>query len=461
MKHHLRVMLALAVCTAVASAGQAIAVQTQTGAGRSQSRALSPRNPFVQQTAGGDAEPGPQLVEGQPGNAHSDGFDTHLFGHEVFPPRSYCDEGHVADGYYGSASGWNGGYCDACGGQTFDGGCWCRGGWRENLLGVDCRRGEYFFTADYLYVRANFSEAPAFLEQVDDQQGVGTDEFHELDFQYESSYRVGGGYRLSHCDDEIRFLFTRLSSYANDLAPFGSFVPFEVTAPPGGETRIRADVDVKVYDLEFAKATAFGQGTGCDCGDVCDYGNGYGCGDVCSSGCECPAWEVTWSGGLRFADASWHRTYTAVDANEFITTNAASLMDFRGGGVRVGLEGRRNLLRNGCLSVYLKGDISLLLGDVDLNAVRVTDDPTTPDPVDTQITQSSETRQIIPVTEIETGLTGHVTRSTSVTAGYIFSAWHDLGFRDDFNFPTLMETRYDDANILGFDGFFARLEMAY
>ena len=39
-------------------------------------------------------------------------------------------------------------------------------------------------------------------------------------------------------------------------------------------------------------------------------------------------------------------------------------MNFRGGGLRSGLEGRRYFCDNGCLSVYLKGDISLLLGDV-------------------------------------------------------------------------------------------------
>jgi hypothetical protein len=172
-------------------------------------------------------------------------------------------------------------------------------------------------------------------------------------------------------------------------------------------------------------------------------------------------WDLTWSGGLRFADVSWNRTYTAVDADEFVTTEAVSVMDFRGGGVRVGLEGRRYFFPNGCMSVYLKGDISLLLGDVELAAARTVDDPTTPEPVDLLNTQTFETRQIIPVTEIETGLTGHITCNASVTAGYLFSAWHDLGFRDEFNFPTLMETRYDDGNILGFDGFFARLEVAY
>jgi hypothetical protein len=100
----------------------------------------------------------------------------------------------------------------------------------------------------------------------------------------------------------------------------------------------------------------------------------------------------------------------------------------------------------------------LLLGDVELAARRrVFDDGE----LQTLNTQTFDTRQIIPVTEIETGLTGHVTCNTSITMGYLFSAWHDLGFRDEFTFPTLMETSYDDANILGFDGFFARLEVAY
>jgi hypothetical protein len=136
-------------------------------------------------------------------------------------------------------------------------------------------------------------------------------------------------------------------------------------------------------------------------------------------------------------------------------------MDFRGGGVKVGLEGRRYFCDNGCFSIYLKGDISLLLGDVDLAAVRRTFDPSDPEEPNTLNTQTFSSRQIIPVTEIETGLTGHITCNTSVTTGYMFSAWHDLGFRDEFTFPTLMETSYDDANILGFDGFFARLEVAY
>ena len=82
-------------------------------------------------------------------------------------------------------------------------------------------------------------------------------------------------------------------------------------------------------------------------------------------------------------------------------------------------------------------------------------------PPDIVETQSADFRNIIPVTEIETGLTGQLTRSVTLTAGYLFSAWHDLGFRDQFAFATTLETNYDDANILGFDGFFARLEVDF
>ena len=48
------------------------------------------------------------------------------------------------------------------------------------------------------------------------------------------------------------------------------------------------------------------------------------------------------------------------------------------------------------------------------------------------------------------------------SAGYLFSAWHDLGFRDQFDLQTLVESNTTDtANILGFDGFFVRLEVGY
>jgi hypothetical protein len=114
----------------------------------------------------------------------------------------------------------------------------------------------------------------------------------------------------------------------------------------------------------------------------------------------------------------------------------------------------------GCGSIFLKGDISLLLGDVELLERRTVADQidTTPDTVQLQ---TASYRNIIPVTEIEAGMSVELIRGVSLTTGYLFSAWHDLGFRDQFDFATFLETNYDDANILGFDGFFARLEACY
>ena len=100
---------------------------------------------------------------------------------------------------------------------------------------------------------------------------TGTDRFVPLDFDYESSYRFGGGYRLCCCGEEIRFLYTRMTSSASDTAVNGDLVPIEASPPPGGTTFIDANVDAKSYDIEWAKTIPLG---GCCCSDSC--------GDSCS-----------------------------------------------------------------------------------------------------------------------------------------------------------------------------------
>jgi hypothetical protein len=249
-------------------------------------------------------------------------------------------------------------------------------------------------------------------------------------------------------------MYTRMISDAGDTAFPGDIVPFEAAAPPNGRTDIDAGVEANSLDLECAKTIPLGG----QCCDSCDP-----CLNTCQNGCRpcCPAWDITWSGGIRIADVDWHRRYTAFDVNDFAVTDARVEMDFQGGGLRTGLEGRRYFFSDGWMSIYARGDISLLLGDVNVRAVRAVDDPTTALSPDIVNTQEFETRQIIPVTELEAGATAQVSCHTSVTAGYLLAAWHDLGFRDDFELNTLLPLTYDDANILGFDGFFARIEWAF
>jgi hypothetical protein len=149
-----------------------------------------------------------------------------------------------------------------------------------------------------------------------------------------------------------------------------------------------------------------------------------------------------------------------LDETDFPLVDARTSMDFSGGGIRTGLEGRRYFGCDGWFSLYGKGNVSLLLGDVNIDSVRSSDDG------NTVVRQSFSNRQLIPMFDLEAGVTAQVTCHTALTAGYLMSAWSDLGFRNSFDVcdcegATLLGTKFDDANILGFDGFFARVEWAY
>ena len=395
------------------------------------------------------------------GDVEYDGNDAGMAGMDgYYPGGGEC----CGDGGYPGYNECDPGCCDSGYGITWSDWCdWCCPG-----VGFGESR-RWFFTADYLYVRANFSEAVAYVIQ-DDSGGPSlfTDTFHDLNFQHESSYRFGGGYKLGCCDEELRFLFTRMSSFANDFTNNPDAIgPFETSPGPGGTLEVDADVDAKSWDLEYAKTIPLGGTASCECGDACGCGDGY-CGDPCGcgdAGCcppPCPAWDLTWSGGLRFADVEWSRHYLGNNPQAEETRDALSTMDFEGGGPRFGLLGRRYFGQSNWCSAYLKGDVSLLWGHLQLNERRTTSDDDTGTP-DVTIEQSAHFRNIIPVTEIEAGLSAQLASSSRLSAGYLFSAWHDLGFRDQFGWdPTLfLDTNYDDANILGFDGLFVRLDVGF
>src|SRR6185295_18551122 len=107
------------------------------------------------------------------------------------------------------------------------------------------------------------------------------------------------------------------------------------------------------------------------CTAPCD-GCTSGCGDTC--GHCCPAWDITWSGGIRWGDVGWNRRYRAFDDTDFNVTDARTEMDFKGAGLRTGIEGRRYFFKDGWLSIYGKGNLSILLGDVHIATERTTDD---------------------------------------------------------------------------------------
>lgn len=336
----------------------------------------------------------------------------------------------------------------ACGCETglCDGGCGVIGGpgggrLAARMLDVNgSRRGYAFFGADWLHLRANMSDAPVFLEQ-DTANGIET--IHQADFDYNSSYRFFGGYRFSDCCGEVLFTYSRYRSDAVAISPEATaartFIgPCEVIAlDDGSQLTTSVDVDAQIYDVDFARILPLGSALG----DCCDAW--------------CPAWDLKWFFGVRYADVEWARGVSTTQANAQ-TTACGTRMDFDGAGPRIGLDGRRYIGCNGNFSVYARGAISLLLGDVDyVTNVQTTTVGAIPN-------YTASFTRIIPVTEIEVGGSVHLTNSFTVTGGYLFSAWHDLGMGDEhFVGSTVGPAVYDDANILGFDGAFVRAEVAY
>jgi hypothetical protein len=105
------------------------------------------------------------------------------------------------------------------------------------------------------------------------------------------------------------------------------------------------------------------------------------------------------------------------------------------------------------VSLYAKGDWSILLGDVEIETLVTNQTGTA--------FSRKDCEQIIPVTEIELGGSVHLGAHSTLSAGYFWSAWHDLGMSETYNFDQFQVHHYDDGNILGFDGLFARVEVAF
>lgn len=333
-------------------------------------------------------------------------------------------------------------------------GCGDFGGGGLSLLPTG-RGSRIFVGGEFLYVRSSPSEAVAYLER--DLTNF-VDEFTQFDFDYEGSFRLYGGCR-NCCGEEIRFTFTRFDNGSDFVSPVEDadtiiITPLEQTPIlDGSRVEGTADIELNDFDLGWSKTIPLGSPLCCDpcCADgCCDDG----CGDCCGS--YCPAWDITFTGALRAVDFDTNRTFTTLDSSDVVLEYGQSTSKFSGVGGRVGMQGRRYFGRNGMCSLYMKGDLSLLVGEYD--SVQQSQDlsGSVPGPV---VTQRISCRHVIPVTEIEAGGTVFVTCNTSISGGYFISAFHDLGFRDEYEFN--LQNSYDDANIMAFDGFFLRLEKQF
>jgi Legionella pneumophila major outer membrane protein precursor len=289
--------------------------------------------------------------------------------------------------------------------------------------------------ADFLFVRPHFSEAPAYARGSFGPGGVSV-AAQELDFDYEASLRAFVGYRFDDGKAELRLTYTRLPGQASQDAanlgpsqfivdPFGNVVG---TAPGGatGGNRISVDAaaSADIYDLELIKQLSWSDSR----------------------------WLLSFSAGLRIAsvDQSYESVVTSGGA---FFGDGSYTADFVGAGPRLGLEGRWCFGPNREYSLFARGYGSLLVGDFDM-AFRMAS-AAMPAPA----TQSSDIVRMIPVAEIEMGAAIHPCSWLELSAGWLFQTWIDLG--DSGAKYGGYYTITQNANIMAFEGFFARAEVAF
>ncbi len=320
------------------------------------------------------------------------------------------------------------GQCDSC----------CYNGF--NLCG-ECG---WFAGADYLLLRPSFSEDQAYIKRVTtttpEEVVTVTDTVVHQDFGYNSSLRAFFGYRCS-CNEEIRFTYWNYgasSSQSTGVATDDGSILYagqlELNTTPGQHINIEGGLRANVYDIEYSKC----------CCNPCNTCN------PC-----CPPWTLKYSAGVRIADIGRHDDDFLIDVDGTTARAALISSSFIGAGPRVGLEGRR-FFSGTRASIFAKTNLSLLLGEFDINETRHTPG-TTPELIEHYFDSHN---RIIPVAEIELGGSWQMADRINMSAGYLFQAWWDLGAFEQIQGNVFLNP-IDDANIMAFDGLFARVEITF
>ncbi len=178
-------------------------------------------------------------------------------------------------------------------------------------------RGSCFFAgAEYLHLRTHFSEAVAFATVTDSLSNQGFNRqvvAHELDFDYENSFRVFVGYHLNECCD-VRFSYWQLDTetFVTGTAGVGQTIvdPFGNLGLGGSSINTTASVNLEVYDIEFQRPVDF------SCGGI----------------------GFLYSAGVRFADVDQFYGSTITGTASAVTSEGRFDVDYVGIGPLLGRD---------------------------------------------------------------------------------------------------------------------------
>jgi hypothetical protein len=315
------------------------------------------------------------------------------------------------------------------------------GGYGVADCGPNCQRqdgGLLFVGAEYRFIRASFSEAVAFASVNDAITGGGfvrDVRARELSFDYDSSMRFYLGMHLGECQD-VRFSYWNFDTDVNvaGTAGLGQTLvdPFGNLALTGSSINTNASLNLNVYDLEYLQRLTFG-------GQHVQF---------------------QYSAGLRFADVD--QNYNSTIRNGVGTVLSTGNFDasFFGVGPQLAIQGR-TFHYDRRLSFFAKGGTSLLIGQYDV-ASQVAVPGVTGG-------QSAGRIRAVPVLEAELAGSWQASNNFTLTAGWLFQAWFNIGTSggtfDGENIPGApVDTAFgqtDDADIMSFDGLFVRAEYRF
>lgn len=307
-------------------------------------------------------------------------------------------------------------------------------------------RNGWFAGAEYKYLRPNF-DSPAASEQtisVDPNTNLTTvtNRLVMFDSEYESTYRLFGGYRWGDCGESLTVSYWRVSSadeFVSDPVPIDESVVFtgflDGTADDPGEV-LRADsrIDLDVWDLAYGKRvpTQTAAAGGCD---------------PC-----CPLWDFGWSIGARIVDFEREGNVVVTNAAGGLLSSAIAEADFVGAGPRAGLEARRYFGDRAKWSMYGSGHLALLLGEHETRRTRFSGAVAS--------VQVADVTRTVPVTDLEVGISRRFGCRTLLTAGYEFQAWWNMAHFESLT-AQVCPCPPGDAHLLALDGLFVRLEHTF
>lgn len=300
----------------------------------------------------------------------------------------------------------------------------------------------WFAGQEYLFLRTHFSEALAFARVNDSMPGgVFTRRVRseELDFDYESSFRSTLGYHLNDTSD-LRFTYWHLDvdTLVTGVAGVGETIvdPYGGLAPTGSDIAASAAVKMNVYDLEYVRPLHFTR----------------------------PNLGFEYSAGLRIADVEQSSVSTIRNAG-VLTSEGAFSADFFGVGPYMAMTGNVSSRRFDRLSLFGKMGTALLVGQYDVGSQFMI-------PGTVNGGQQAERTRMVPVIEMEVGSEWKATDYLTISSGWLFQSWFNLGASGGTFDPnagafaggSFDESAFvgtDDADIMSFDGLFVRAELEF